>query len=333
MTRRIGLFLCALLVPSLVFAQGPREKHGDFSATGSLVLNTLGLATASIQVSGTFVGTVGFEISNDNTNWVAIACELPTASGAVGTTTGTGLWFCPVAGVAHLRARVAAYTSGTITIDMAAASGGRFLPTPMPMTITEAVTLSTETTVMNTVSAIIENLGPLFILGQGSAFSASSPVAGFTPAATATDVCVITGSASATIKVLDARITGTATAATSADFFLIKRSAANTGGTSAALTVVPHNADDASVAPTVLQYTANPTINGTVGVVQHSKVLLPIAGTVASDAANTNLLPPGAAIELNGIAQQLAINYNGAALPAGAAAWRCTFSWLEESNE
>lgn len=195
-----------------------------------------------------------------------------------------------------------------------------------PVTVTGSV----QATVPNTISAIIENFGALFVLGQGDAFSASSPVAGFTPVATATDVCVITGSASATITVLDARITGTATAATTADFFLIKRSAANSAGTSAALTVVPHDSADTSVAPTVLQYTANPTINGTVGVVSQTKVLLPIAGTVSAAPANLNLLPQGAAIRLNGIAEQLAINYNGAALPAGAAAWRCTFSWIEE---
>lgn len=198
------------------------------------------------------------------------------------------------------------------------------------ITAAQGGTWSVEATVVNTPTVSVDNLGPKMLLGQGVAFSVAT--AAFTPAATPTDLCVIGGVASTTIKIIDARLTGTATAATTVDVDLVKRSTANTSGTFVAGTVVPHDSTETSAAPTVGHYTANPTTGTAVGTLLSSKVLLPIAGTVASPNANQNLLPPGAVIELRGTAQQLAINFGGAALPAGAASWRCHFSWIENTE-
>lgn len=194
--------------------------------------------------------------------------------------------------------------------------------------VTQSGTWSVDATVINSPTVTVSNLGRNVLLGQSTAFSVQT--AAFTPAATPTDLCVIGGHATSTIKVIDARLTGTATAATTVDVLLIRRSTANSAGTFVAGTVVGYDLDDTSVAPTVGHYTANPTINSTVGTLLASKVLLPIAGTVATSIANQNLLPPGSVVQLDGTAEQLAINFAGAALPAGAASWRCHFGWIEE---
>ena len=160
----------------------------------------------------------------------------------------------------------------------------------------------------------------------------AATTAAFTPAATATDLCVITGHPSATIRVLDVRISGVATATEPENIFLVKRSAANTGGTFVAATAIPYDSADVSVDPTVGHYTANPTINGTVGTVAYRKVSFNAAASAVSKLTE-NLLsdsPLAKPIVLRGAAQQLAINFAGAALPAGAAGWVCHLVWTEE---
>lgn len=75
----------------------------------------------SLQVAGTFVGTVTFEASNDGSNWEVI--QVSPADGSAGTTTATaaGLFLLD-ARVKLIRARVSAYTSGAISV-IASAQG------------------------------------------------------------------------------------------------------------------------------------------------------------------------------------------------------------------
>jgi hypothetical protein len=160
--------------------------------------------------------------------------------------------------------------------------------------------------------------------------------AAFTPVATPTDLCVITGSASPNvIRVIDVRLTGTATAATTVDVLLVRRNAANSGGTFIAASVIPLDlVTDTTTVTVVGHYTANPTINATVGTISHRKVLLPIAGTATIAGANEPLLPTVGglvkSVVLRSEANQLAVNFAGAALPAGAANWRCHFIFTED---
>lgn len=169
--------------------------------------------------------------------------------------------------------------------------------------------------------------------------SYSVTTAAFTPAATPTDLFIIGGSATRVIRILDLRIAGTATAASTQDFFIIRRSTANTGGTFVASTLIVSDTNDAAATATVGHYTVNPTTGTLVGTVSRKKVMLPI-GTTVVDNTSQNLLPTAGdgigftskPITLRGTAQQLAINFNGAALPAGAANWYCTVTWTEDFN-
>jgi hypothetical protein len=72
-----------------------------------------------VQISGTFAGTLGFQVSLDGTNWLAAGVQ------PVGTTTPTtwvtssattGAWVRPAGGLKYARVQMTAYTSGTATI-------------------------------------------------------------------------------------------------------------------------------------------------------------------------------------------------------------------------
>lgn len=169
-------------------------------------------------------------------------------------------------------------------------------------------------------------------------FCASST---FTPAATPTDLVIIEGSATKTVRVLSMKITTTNTAAGSQQFFLIKRSAADTTGTFVAATQVPlDSTNSAGSVNRVGHFTANPgALGAAVGTLNTLRVASPAAvpasfagvkedaGVEMIDWMINSLLdqPP----VLRGVAQTLAINFNGAALVAGQThAYRVC--WMEE---
>lgn len=332
MRRGLLLLVLVALLPIPVGAQQYRSEKGSFSAASvdGVSIDTRGMSTVSVHVTGTYTGLgVAFEVTNNPADgWDATYCMTQTIPSTYGASaTANGMWICPISGIARFKARVGAVATGTVSLRLGASATPMSPVFPQPVSASQNGSWSADVVATNTISALVENFGPNFVCGQGNCFSANT--AAFTPPATPTDNCLIGGSATATIKVVDARISGTATGAETREWFLVKRGAANTVGTFVAATVVPHNSENTSVAPTVGHYTANPTINSTIGILSHRRVLLALNTTLAIAEANVSLMPPGGAIELNGVAEQLAINFAGAALPAGSS-WKCHFSWLEE---
>jgi hypothetical protein len=78
-----------------------------------------------IQVSGTFSATITFEASLDNTNWSSLRGFDLNAGTYATTATAAGTWFFTTPGVEYVRARVSAYTSGSVT------AVGRPVPQPV----------------------------------------------------------------------------------------------------------------------------------------------------------------------------------------------------------
>ena len=99
-----------------------------------------------------------------------------------------------------------------------------------------------------------------------------------TPVATATDVVVLSGSASKVIRVTKVSVVGTATAASIYDHYIIKRTTANTGGTSTTKTAAQSDSSDAAQTATLSLYTANPTL-GTGVTVEGNKTYLAAGAT------------------------------------------------------
>jgi len=107
---------------------------------------------------------------------------------------------------------------------------------------------------------------PTFLVDEDDTDSAevsySAAVVGFTAAATPTDVFTISGSASKIIRITNIGFTATANTSAMKDVIVLKRSTLNTGGTSAAVTAVKHDSNDAAATAVILNYTANPAALG-----------------------------------------------------------------------
>lgn len=147
--------------------------------------------------------------------------------------------------------------------------------------------------------------------------------------ATPTDVFTITGTATKTVRVTKIVMSGTQTTAGVISVRLIKRSTANTGGTSAAATAVAHDSNNAAATATVLSYTVNPTPGTAVGDVRSEKYLVPAPATVGGTALIWDFGDQsGQHVVLRGIAQVLAINLNSVTLTGGSLTFYV--EWTEE---
>ena len=68
------------------------------------------------QLFGTWVGTVTFQGTIDATNWFSVRAE-PLATGSLATTTTTtGLFRIDASGLAFVRVKFTARTSGTVNV-------------------------------------------------------------------------------------------------------------------------------------------------------------------------------------------------------------------------
>ena len=162
---------------------------------------------------------------------------------------------------------------------------------------------------------------------EGTKATYSAAFAAVTPAASATDIFTITGSATKTIRVL--RVGFSCTAGTAANFTasLIKRSSVDTGGTSTAITPTLHDTTyDPAATATVAYYTANPSALGTsAGLVRAAQIYASASGLLLDtqwDFGTRN----GQSIVLRGVTQQLAINMNNISLSSGVCSGNAEFS-------
>ena len=154
-----------------------------------------------------------------------------------------------------------------------------------------------------------------------SAFVSFTAVAG--------DIAILPGSATKTIRVTRVEVSfftsGTAGVET---VQLIKRSAANSGGTSAAIPVVPHDSGFAAASAAPLNYTVAGTPGAAVGTIRgvqfnDASSALPGANSWIWDFGSR----PSSAIVLRGVAQGLAINLPAAISTQTA---QISYEWTEE---
>lgn len=154
-------------------------------------------------------------------------------------------------------------------------------------------------------------------------YSASAVVAS---AASATDIAILPGNATNTVLVTEVRVSCTQTTAGTIQLHVIKRSTANSGGTSAGMTEVPDDSSYAAASSAALTYTANPTPGTAVGDVDIAKLGCMATGTAAPNdvyIANFRQKP----IVLRGTAQGLAVNLNGATVSGGS--FTVTYKFME----
>lgn len=158
------------------------------------------------------------------------------------------------------------------------------------------------------------------------------------PAASATDIACIAGSATKTVFITRVRITGTAGTLVTAPFTLLRRASVNTGGTAAtttanwANTIAKNDTLNATATATLISYSANPTI------VDTSPTYLRSAyATLPVTSAGTSIAPLIWDWEtfdftqrptLRGVAEQICINLNAVSVSSGLL--HLSIQWTEE---
>ncbi len=172
-----------------------------------------------------------------------------------------------------------------------------------------------------------------FSNSEGQKPTYSAVIADFTPAATATDMVQIRASATKTVRITNICVSGDATGNSTEDIYLVKRTAANTGGTSAAVTITKYDSNDATPTASVVSYSVNPTGLGAGSLIAANHIAFPALTNptvpVGNCAFTFGTRPARTAVLRAGTNEAISINWNGNAVPAGASLYM-TIEWTEE---
>ncbi len=150
----------------------------------------------------------------------------------------------------------------------------------------------------------------------------------FATAASATDVLTIYGSSTKTITITSIKVGQVASVAAGMSYYLVKRSATNTGGTSTNITAVPLDSNfAASTATNLKYYTANASSLGTsIGTIaMHHKYVASTSNESFSLYDASLIASP---IVLRGTSEGLAVNFNAVTNPIGNTSYE--IEWTEE---
>lgn len=293
----------AQLKASLIASPVPSSLSMQASASSNQNGNSLtvaGYATAVLSVTGTMGGgtIVLFEAKADasGSNWVPIQGRQVGSSTSGAGTSLAGDWIFDVAGYYYLRARVASYSSGSVTVV------GYVIALPSA-----------------------QSVGPF------PSYSACNDV--FTITANPQDIICFVGSSTKTCKIQRMRLFSYTNSSESTNpFYLIKRKTANTGSFTT-VTAVPFDSNSPPPTGGLVYYTGNPTAGTAVGNISVPTIVTPLTGAtsfyvppfydlyVASD----NGLP----LTLRGTNESVCLNFNGAALPSGMKL-KLEVIWTEE---
>jgi hypothetical protein len=157
---------------------------------------------------------------------------------------------------------------------------------------------------------------------------------GFAAYATPTDMTCLPGSATKTVYPVQLFAALHSTSASVFSFYFVKRSTADSGGTPTTPTVA--QMDSANAAPTTAPvfYGSAPALGtsaGTTFYFEASGATLTAANTnsISNFSGGSQISSQGLFMALHGANEELCVNFNGAALPAGfTSSW--TWQWIEQ---
>lgn len=336
----------------VVLASDQSSVPVSFSSTDTTANGTLNAlnATASISLvdkssvgmqlaAGTLIGTIVPEVSFDGgTTWVSTFFDDPStgnkASSVVfsSSNAATARTIVGAGGASNARVRVSAFTSGSAVANLRASdvrdpsmlASGPDAGLDPPHTMQVGGTDGTNLRALLTDAS--GRLVTSSVDGQKATYSAS--IVGLVAANTATDIFTIFGSATKTIRVTRLTLTGTQTTATQNNFLVIKRSTANTAGTSTTPAAVPHDSTNPAATAVVRAYTANPTLGTTVGTIIARKVYIGTATGNSDEFISEFGTRNCQAVVLRGTGECLSVNLNSVTVTGNNLNIR--IEWTEE---
>lgn len=105
------------------------------------IIDVQGLSLLAINITGTFVGTLIFEYTINNTDWYTLSANVIGSATKETGATAAGKWIVSVAGFLKVKVRCSAFTSGSILVAMQAIlSNGNFPVSADPAVGTTPVT-------------------------------------------------------------------------------------------------------------------------------------------------------------------------------------------------
>jgi hypothetical protein len=306
-------------------------------------------------------GVVTFEVSDTTgfTNAYPIQCVQANANVVSLTYTFVAstnqVFECDVAGFTAFQVRLSTQIAGTATVNVSIIStkdatqpdvtvGGTIAGTlanngtaaatnriaTLPGIAQTSYNNGTATTQGRDVAANVGTDGLLWTAQlpaiRPASYHASASFAG----SSTTDNAVMPGNASNTVLVTKIMVSCTQTTAGMKTVTIIKRSAADTGGTSAAMTAVPDDSNYSAAVSAPLSYTSTgPSAGAAVGNIDSYQLGCMAAATASpNDIYVLNLRQKP--IVLRGTAQQLAVNFGNAAITGGNLT--VTFEWIETTT-
>lgn len=177
--------------------------------------------------------------------------------------------------------------------------------------------------------AQMDTSGSVYVNTSGRKATYSAGVSNLAVAALTTDFFTITGSATTIVKVTKITFQSESTANAVPELILLKRSTANSGGTSTTATAVPNDSADAAATAVVRSYTANPTLGTLVGFVRAVKFFSSGASSqpaepVIFEFGNNHSKP----IVLRGTGEVLSLSLAGVTLAGSSLT--ISIEWVEE---
>jgi hypothetical protein len=109
---------------SIVKLQTAAVATGNGTAVSTLTASGGAFSTLTCQVTGITTATITWEGTVDGATWVALAFTNLTNNTAASTATADGIHRATVTGLLSVRARISAWTSGTIHVTGALCSRG-----------------------------------------------------------------------------------------------------------------------------------------------------------------------------------------------------------------
>lgn len=163
-----------MAIDSTYVEQNLTDDSGDVSV---VTLTVAGYANVSIQLDGTFAGTVQFEGTVNNDTWAALSVHpSDDPSTFVTSSTAAGLWLGDCGGLYAVRARCSTFTSGVIEASVSGAVGQSAQDQLLALLATGLLKVTTTTGILSSVTDSAGLAGCLSDeTGSGAAVFADTP--------------------------------------------------------------------------------------------------------------------------------------------------------------
>jgi hypothetical protein len=173
----------------------------------------------------------------------------------------------------------------------------------------------------------VNRFGAKYVAGFRTSARTYSASANITLAASATDVMAFFGNGTTTVQVTKIRVTGIQTTTGIVDFLLVRRSTANSGGTSSNFSLAQHETTDAANSSTPIAYTANPTPGTSLGNIRRWYQAISATTTPEFSEFTLEFGENGKPLILSGTTQGICLNLNGVTVTGGVLS--VSIEWIE----